>query len=93
MAGILSVSRDRWRINATCEEHFGRLVEFRCPDCGLWSTLWEKNGGHGIGHDGAVTPSVVCPFDHVSCKFHRFVRLEGWSVSGEEARPRIARKG
>ncbi len=87
------LARDRWRINADHEADLGRIVEIRCPGCDLWSTLWMESGGHGIGHDGHVTPSVVCPFEHVQCRFHQFVQLAGWAQSGEQARPRIDRGG
>lgn len=42
-----------------------------CPGCGRSGHL----GGHEIRPDGAVSPSVVCPFE---CGFHAFVILDGW---------------
>ncbi len=31
---------------------------------------------HTIKDDGGVSPSVVCPEE--GCKFHAFIKLEGW---------------
>lgn len=58
---------------------------------GTWVPLGENNAmvtcrdnrehvatlsGHEIDEDGVVTPSLVCPYD--GCKFHEWVKLEGW---------------
>ncbi len=49
----------------------GRSATFTCPNghtCAL--------DHHEIAADGAVTPSVVCPYE--GCGFHEFIKLEGW---------------
>jgi hypothetical protein len=51
-----------------------------CPDCGREATLT----GHAIASDGAVSPSLVCPYDgsaphlHPACRFHAYVVLVDW---------------
>ncbi len=32
--------------------------------------------GHSVSEDGTLSPSVVCPI--AACKFHAYVRLDGW---------------
>lgn len=44
-----------------------------CPN-GHESTL--SGSVHFVSHDGAVTPSYVCP--SAGCDFHDMARLEGW---------------
>ena len=46
-----------------------------CPVCFRSFSLSK----HGIGDDGTVTPSVVCPF--AGCSFHDQVRLQGWDAN------------
>lgn len=36
---------------------------------------------HEIKPDGEVTPSYVCP--EPTCGWHEWVRLEGWSLTGD----------
>lgn len=53
-----------------------------CPRCGLVATLAKRRPEHGRGHDvaadGAVSPSLVCPFP--PCTWHVFVQLEDWGA-------------
>lgn len=51
-----------------------------CPGCGESATLTD----HTIKSDGAVHPSLVCPFD--GCDFHDWVKLSDWSnqMGGKE---------
>ena len=46
-----------------------------CPKCGRPMAI-GIGSDHGIGDDGTVCPSVVCPRE--GCGFHEFVQLEGW---------------
>lgn len=48
-----------------------RSVLVRCPQCGRVFHLDE----HTIASRGAVSPSVVCPFE---CGFHVTAALEEW---------------
>lgn len=48
-----------------------RKASFTCPACGGIASL----SNHEIAANGAVSPSVVCPF---GCEFHEFILLEGW---------------
>lgn len=53
----------------------GHLIAgMSCPECGRTGVLEPPD--HTIAADGAVTPSVVCPYE---CGFHEHVRLEGWA--------------
>lgn len=53
----------------------GQLIaSMSCPGCGRIGVLEPPD--HTIAPDGAVTPSLVCPYD---CGFHEHVRLEGWT--------------
>ena len=53
----------------------GLLIAYvSCPNCGRVGTLEPPD--HTIAPDGAVTPSLVCPYD---CGYHEFVRLEDWT--------------
>jgi len=49
-----------------------RTAYLTCPQCKKWAGLWD----HTIGHDGIVSPSVVCPTE--GCWFHEMVKLVGW---------------
>lgn len=56
----------------------GRLTAtISCPQCGQVGSLSH----HEIAKDGAVTPSVVCPYaddPDKPCSFHDHVQLAGW---------------
>lgn len=51
-------------------------VVLGCPLCNSLVTITAASPQvvHG---DGAVSPSVVCPSQ--GCRFHAFVKLEGWA--------------
>ena len=44
-----------------------------CPGCEWLFTIGRN---HEVTADGAVSPSLVCPYG--GCSFHQFVRLEQW---------------
>lgn len=46
-----------------------------CGLCGRPATLVD----HEIADDGTVSPSVECPHD--GCRWHVFVKLNGWAAS------------
>jgi len=52
----------------------GKGAMFNCPKCGQYAGIDAPN--HTIADDGAVHPSVVCPYDN--CDFHDYIRLIGW---------------
>ena len=54
------------------------VVTICCPDCQRESEVHGVDHGHGIGVDGKVHPSVVCP--HASCAWHVHVRLSEWTL-------------
>ena len=53
-------------------ENGERSAVLICPKCGRAAGL-----SHRIAGDGAVSPSVVCPYE--PCDFHEFIRLTGWA--------------
>ena len=57
--------------------HESTLLRFKasvtCPD---GHTLTLRT--HTVSHDGAVTPSVVCPARR--CSFHAYIRLVDWDL-------------
>ncbi len=57
---------------------FVRTANVSCPGCGRGASLSQ----HRIRDDGAVAPSLVCPYD--DCEFHEFVILAGWEPEVKE---------
>ena len=45
----------------------------RCPECHRRESL---GAAHQVDDDGAVTPSVDCPYD--DCTWHVHIVLDGW---------------
>lgn len=63
------------------------FVSVKCPRCKAVGSLREPifgkelfaaSHGHTIGHDGLVSPSVVCVGTGKPCNWHVTARLEGW---------------
>lgn len=55
------------------------ILVVKCPECGVDSTV--SNRVHTIADDGTVAPSYVCPHTKMNgCKFHRYIRLDGWKT-------------
>lgn len=54
-------------------QSYKRSASATCPECGRTCSLLD----HTIADDGAVHPSLVCPYD--DCSFHEWVKLEGWA--------------
>lgn len=44
-----------------------------CPECKRLLTIGRN---HRVSADGAVSPSLVCPY---KCSFHQFVRLDRYA--------------
>lgn len=53
------------------------IVRVCCPACGREAEVHGVHGGHGIGIDGKVFPSLIC--DSAGCTWHDHVRLQGWT--------------
>ncbi len=52
-----------------------RSASVSCSKCGRPASLTD----HTIADDGAVSPSLVCPYD--GCDFHDYVILKDWDPS------------
>lgn len=67
------VTKGEWRGAKVPGDPPRRSATVCCPGCGKIASLT----GHTIADDGAVMPSLICPFD---CGFHDHVKLEGWKA-------------
>jgi hypothetical protein len=58
-----------------CPCHESTLARFKASfTCPNGHTLTLRT--HAVYHDGAVSPSVVCPDS--GCRFHAYIRLLNW---------------
>lgn len=53
-----------------------RWISVCCPECKRAMSLHRGGEGHAVANDGAVSPSLVCPY--AGCSWHVYVRLAGF---------------